>query len=431
MSLIDFFSVLKFNGFPVLEARQLYTSFMQVENRMAWQEEKKWEIFNWQVNNNPFYKHFSGGAKNAWEEVPIIRKDDLKGDLFQKLPTGIRKKDLYISATSGSTGSPMGFARDKLAHVLVWLGAENNYRASQLKLDDYQARFYGMPLVGLRYYREVLKDYLANRYRFVVFDLSEEVIHNWVQIFSRKKFKCAYGYTNSILQVAEYLTRKNIVLKDVCPTLKASIITSEMCSDREQALITDAFGVPVFNEYGASEVCVMGYKQFSFWRVADELVYLEVVDENGQVVDSNSSGRLLCTLLHNRATPIIRYEIGDMATLKRENNQTYITSLLGRMNDLGILPSGKRIPGLTFYYAVHQALGDDVSVKEHQVIQKAKDLFEVNVVADKMLNSEDKNRVKNAFDLYLEEGLEIRVNQVDKIVRSGNGKFKHFVSYLS
>ncbi|MBS2099067.1 phenylacetate--CoA ligase family protein [Carboxylicivirga linearis] len=427
---MDFFTVLKLSGYPVSEAIKRYQEILNAQSE-GYQNKQKWQIFNDQIRINPFYRDFVGvDIQGNWERIPIIQKSHLMGAYQDKISPEIIRNGLYVSRTSGSTGTPMLFARQNHFHVMVWLAANRLYSQFGFDVNSYQARFYGIPLSGFNFYREKLKDLMAKRYRFVVYDLGDKVLKKWVDVFNRKRFEVIYGYTNSILQFSNYLKEKGLVLSTFCPSLKACVVTSEMCSGEEQAQLHATFGVPVYNEYGASEVCVIGFRDKNVWKVADEMVYLEVVDDNGAVLQDGEAGRLLVTLLHNNATPIIRYEIGDLATIKREGEHTIITSLQGRMNDTGLLPSGKRVPGLTFYYAVHEAIGKDIRIKEHQVVQKDTLSFQVNVCLNGDLSSNQIKAIKSAFNLYLEEGLKIEVKQVKSIERTAKGKFKHFISEI-
>jgi len=428
---MDFFNILKLSGYPVNKAKHNYEKLLAHSNQTGWHEEKIWELFNYNNENNPFYRQLVGDSNILnWKDVPIISKTDLMGRFEDKLVPSVLKRKLYISRTSGSTGTPMMFARQSDFHVMVWLAVNRFYSKNGFNVNNKQARFYGVPLSGWIHYKEKLKDFLANRHRFVVFNLEDKIFEQWINAFKTGGFEVIYGYTNSIIQFSNYLSEKGIVLKNICPTLKACVVTSEMCSQQEQEQLVSNLGVDVFNEYGASEVCVMGFRKHDYWEVADEMVYLEVVDENGHLVEDGETGRLLVTLLHNKVTPIVRYDIGDLASIKRNGEKTIITSLQGRMNDMGILSSGKKVPGLTFYYAVHEAIGLDVRIKEHQVIQKDYDYFVVNISSEGSLSSDQEVAIRSAFKLYMEQGLKIDINQVDKIERSNMGKFKHFISEL-
>ena len=70
-----------------------------------------------------------------------------------------------------------------------------------------------------------------------VFDLSDEMLGNFLEKFRQEKFDYVYGYTNSIVLFARYLIRENVILKNVCPVLKICICTSENCTEEDKNII--------------------------------------------------------------------------------------------------------------------------------------------------------------------------------------------------
>jgi len=423
--MMDFFQTLKLLGFPVDEARQEYHSVLNKDNLFAWQEKKRLHLVDFHMKNNPFYRELTKGWDGNWEHLPIITKQDLQGNHRQKIPS-VCKSKLFISQTSGSSGQPFVFAKDRLTHTLIWLNVAKHYLRSGVSLNDFQARFYGIPLNGSRFWKEKIKDLISHRKRFNVFNLDDDALQKWLNQFKRHSFRYLYGYTNSLLAFARYLIQKDIILREVCPTLKSCIVTAEVCTERDKVLLETGFGVPVFNEYGASEVCVIGFGESGKWLVSDELVYLEVVDEQGKLLPDRHSGRLLCTLLHNEGTPIIRYEVGDEASILHEGGRTYIKELRGRLSDSVVLPSGKKVPGLTFYYVVQKVINDNPGIKEYKVVVKNNHDFDIQIVSEEELTRDLKRALNLAVEKYLEPGLTVTVTRIPQIDRTGAGKFKNF-----
>src|SRR5690606_16127370 len=141
-------------------------------------------------------------------------------------------KNVYINKTSGSSGDPFIFAKDYECHALTWAVIKNRFGWYGLDFNSSkQARFYGIPLNKKGYYIERFKDFLSSRFRFSVFDLSDTAFEGYIRKFKSTPFAYLNGYTSSIGQFAKYLERKNLVLKAICPTLKACVVTSEMLFD--------------------------------------------------------------------------------------------------------------------------------------------------------------------------------------------------------
>jgi phenylacetate-CoA ligase len=81
--------------------------------------------------------------------------------------------------------------------------------------------------------KERIKDFLSNRFRLPVFDLSNPVLENFLGHF-RTKNLIILTATLAQLFCSQILQDKSIVLKDVCPTLKACVVTSEMLLKRQK-----------------------------------------------------------------------------------------------------------------------------------------------------------------------------------------------------
>jgi phenylacetate-CoA ligase len=218
---------------------------------------------------------------------------------------------------------------------------------------------------------------------------------------------------------------------DVSPALKRCIVTSEVCREEDKMVIEKAFGVPVIREYGASELDVIAIEDIrGRWSVNEANLFVEILDEANRVLPMGESGRMVITSLHNRAMPFIRYDLGDIGVLEEDEQGIYIKTLSGRVNDTVILPSGKKSPGLTFYYVSRSILESSGVLKEFIIRQTAQDQFVFDVVSDRPLTSEEVLDMQHKMDVYLEPGLTLKINRVEKILRPASGKIKHFYSEL-
>jgi len=428
---MDFKRLLKLNGIPIDWAVNEFQLIKRKPNMLQWQMGKARSIMKYHFEQNTFYKHFVNQIPVNWEDLPIISKNHLRGDYLSKMPSCISKKDMLASSTSGSSGTPMQYAKDRFCHALTWALIEDRYQSAGVDLNDLQARFWGIPLNLKDFIKERLKDRLCNRSRFVVFDLSDKVLEDWLVRFKNRRFKYIYGYPNTLLCFVHYLIKKGVILKEVCPTLKTCIITSEVCSKEDQQLLEQVLGVPVANEYGASEFGILGFQDESEWKVSDELVYLEVVDDENRVLPDGVEGRLICTSLFNKATPFIRYEVGDIVKLRRHNNQTWITGLIGRVSDMVLLPSGKKLSSNTFFYFARKIVEQTGAVQEFVVKQKSLDHFELHMVSKRNLKIHEIQKIQDGMNIYLEKGLKLDIVYVDSIERKGNGKFQIFSSDIN
>ena len=429
---------LQLNAFPIKKAKSELRKIQSISEQEFedFLQNKKQEIVDYHLKNNASYQELVGKTTfNNWDKLPVMSKKDFQKPLKERLSTGFSIKNVYINKTSGSSGDPFIFAKDKFSHALTWATIINRFGWFGINFNrSFQARFYGIPLDYMGNMKERFKDFFSNRFRFSVFDLSDNVLEDFLNEFKTRKFDYINGYTSSIVLFAKFLQKKNIVLKSICPTLKVCIVTSEMLFEEDKILLEKQFGVPVVNEYGASELDLIAFQNPNGeWQVNSETLFVEILDENNNVLPYGKEGRIVITSLFNKAHPFIRYDIGDIGILdtKSTPKKPILKKLIGRTNDIAVLPSGKKSPGLTFYYVTKSIIEDDGNVKEFVVKQTKIDTFEIEYVSESELNLEHIQKIETAITLYLEKGLVFTFVRKEKLERSNSGKLKQFVSSLT
>jgi phenylacetate-CoA ligase len=429
-----FKSTLLFNRFPIKDAKIEFDAKLGVSIIHRAQH-----IFKFHRDKNAFYKSFlieKACVKiEKWAEIPIVTKKDFQINIDEILTSGLKKSELHIHSTSGSTGTPFYFAKDKFCHALNWTEIDYHLLKHGINIgSSKQARFYGIPLSGLKYYKERLKDFLANRVRFPVFDLSDEKLASVLSEFRKKKFEYVNGYTSSLVIFAKFLIERNIVLNEICPSIKVVFPTSEVVDDIDRKTMERGFGVSIRNEYGAAELDILAFEdEDGDFVLNEETLYIEILDDNNQPVEPGIEGKVIVTSLYNKAMPFIRYEVGDRAVLtgNLKNGSRVLERVVGRTNDIIKLPSGKISPGLTFYYISKKLLESGGRIKEFIIIQKTIDTFLFKYVANEELSDSEKFEIQKAMDLYLEPRLLCQFLQCEFIERTKAGKLKHFFSEIS
>ena len=425
-------------GFPIKRAEADFQRILHQldnKNRTEFNEKRKWEIFDHHFRNTPDYHKLIGKKKpQHWEDIPVMTKQDLQKPLEKRISKNYKTSDLFVNKTSGSSGNPFIFAKDKYAHALTWSHIIWLYSTYGLTLGkSLEARYYGLPKDLKPRLTERAKDFFAHRYRFDIFDLSDDRLDAMIDIYKRRKFTYINGYTSSIAMLARHLRSKDLVLKELCPSLSFCITTSEMLFPNDRKVIEDHIGVPVINEYGASELDIIAFEDTDGdWLLNDKTLYTEVVDDDDRAVPYGEEGHLVITGLYNQGHPFIRYKIGDVGVIDTEtkNGIPRLKKLTGRTNEFAFLPSGKRVPALTFYYVTKSLIEDSGAVKEIKVVQTKKDTFIVEYVADHELDAQERSKITKAIEDYLEPGLQIDYKRQDHLERSKSGKLKQFISKI-
>jgi phenylacetate-CoA ligase len=166
--------------------------------------------------------------------------------------------------------------------------------------------------------------------------------------------------------------------------LRLVLTESELLVPARRAALEDGFGVPVRDEYSAFETLNIYFECHRGGRhLAEDRVYAEVIDDDGNVVPDGTEGQLVVTAFGERAMPLIRYAMGDVGVIsprpcpcRRRFRTMTLTS--GRLNDAIVLPDGRKIFGDVF----QTVTADEPGVAEMYVRQDATGTIRVFVVPD-------------------------------------------------
>lgn len=428
---------LRLNGFPIEKANKELSQILTYTEQeyLLFLEQKKKEIVAFHLQNNSNYRQFVGkDVVENWEDLPIMKKANFQKPLSQRLSQGYTLKNVYVNKTSGSSGDPFVFAKDKFCHALIWANIMRRFNWYGIDFNhSFQARFYGMPLDFISNKKLRLKDFFSNRYRFNIFDFSDKGIQKMIKKFESTKFDYINGYTSSIVLLAHYLKRNNLFLDTICPSLKLCVVTSEMLFEEDKHLLEERFRIPIINEYGSAELDIIAFENpDGVWKINSETLFVEILDENNSVLPYGKEGRIVVTSFYNKAHPMIRYEVGDIGILDEKSTpkNPILKKLIGRTNDVAILPSGKKSPGMTFYSITKKLFDDDGNVKEFVIIQTKKDTFEIEYTSEVELTESEIVKIKSVFTTFLEPDLNFIFNRKTVINRAKSGKLKQFKSLV-
>ncbi len=98
---------------------------------------------------------------------------------------------------------------------------------------------------------------------------------------------------------------------------------------------------------------------------------------------------------------------------------------------MALLPSGKKAPGLTFYYISRSVLENSGVLKEFIVRQTKIDEFWIDYKSEVEIDLKSMDLIREKFNDYLEPNLNVKFQHLSEIPRTKKGKLKHFYSELS
>jgi phenylacetate-CoA ligase len=167
------------------------------------------------------------------------------------------------------------------------------------------------------------------------------------------------------------------------------------------------------------------------YHVMAETLIVEVVDADGRACREGEVGRVLVTDLHNRATPLIRYAIGDMAEVGPAcpcgRGLPTLRRIVGRERNMLLTPDGRRAWPLTGF----RDFATIAPVIQYQLIQHRIDAVEVRLVVGAPIDAGQERALAALITRSLGYPFTLTFKYFpDRIPRQPNGKFEEFVNLV-
>lgn len=381
----------------------------------------------------PYYKNLWDlhkinpiGIKTAedFAKIPLLTKEIIRKNYSDLMNPIIKKYE--CRSTSGSTGSPLKFVKDRYATAYMDAVMYHSYSWHGITIGDNQIRFWGMPenQKGKRVAR--IKDFLMNRIRLSAFVLDKETCLSFINRIEQATPDYFYGYPSMIFLFAHFLKTENITIKGL--SLKAVITTGEQLFDKQRKVIEECFHTRVINEYGSTEVGVIGLEcpEGNMHEISSN-IYLEIIKDGIPVKDEE--GDVCVTELHSKTSPFVRYKIGDRGILLSEKCKCGLPYpifkiLSGRIDDFIVTPEGKKIYDAILAYTLKKSV---ISFKAVQKNIKSLDIF---IVPDKDYNEKLEDKYLRQFCDSISTEMEFRFHYVDEIKPERSGKLRYFRSEI-
>jgi phenylacetate-CoA ligase len=217
------------------------------------------------------------------------------------------------------------------------------------------------------------------------------------------------------------------------PGLREARTRGEMLTQETRDLCREAWGVPVSDMYSANEVGYIALQcpEHEHYHVQAEGVLVEVLDEEGVACKPGGIGRIVVTMLHNFAMPLIRYEIGDYAEAGPPcpcgRGLPVLRRIVGRVRNVLVLATGER----QWPSFATRGLDKIAPVLQWQFVQKDYDRIEARLVTAGPLTGEQEESLRRHFLSRLPAGFRLEFVYFDEIPRSAGGKFEYFISEVA
>ncbi len=217
------------------------------------------------------------------------------------------------------------------------------------------------------------------------------------------------------------------------PRLKQVMTMSEVVDPAVRDACERVWGVRLVDIYSCQEAGVVAIQcpDHRHYHVQAENLLVEVLDEDGRPCRPGGVGRVVLTDLHNFATPLIRYELGDHAEVGPPcpcgRGLPVLNRVLGRSRNMLTLPSGDQIWPIGYF---SESMMPIAPVRQIQLVQRSLETIEVKLVVARTLRPEEEAELRRYIVGCLGHPLALDFRYVDAIPRSASGKYEDFISLV-
>ncbi len=381
----------------------------------------------------PFYRHRMTQAGltpldiRTHEDLrllPVLTKRDIQDHQDLLVSSNVSPSKRKQDQTGGSTGSPLQFYVDLERFDSRMASTVRHNAWAGLRIGDWHAQLWG-PRYDFGdkpdptpFWRQ---KFLYRNISLHTADVTEESMMQYVEVLRKYRPRSMVSYAQSAVRFAEFCKANNI--HDVA--FDSMIVSAEMLPPGKRQVLEETFHGKVFNRYGCREVGVIASEcEFhSGLHVNADALIVEV--EAAPNLPSGM-GRVLVTDLLNRSMPLIRYEIGDLASLDTEmrcpcgRSLPLIGNIQGRTSNFLRLPSGGMIAGPSLALLA----ADMRDVRQVQCIQPDPAHVTLKVVAGNGYNQRTEEELRRRMQPYLEKESNLTIVTADSIPSEPSGKYR-------
>jgi len=361
---------------------------------------------------------------------PALVADHLRGGITSPASVSSKRYDWVVVKTGGTTGVPTSVVHD--AECRDWGRASRLFSQRQcgFSLGTPYFRLWGseeeLLQQRVRFDKRVLGQLLGeipiNAFR----GTAEHLRAHLAVMRSRPEVHHLMAYIDSAVSLAEYVEAAGVP----APQLRTIMACAGNVTDEMRALLSRVFRAEVFDKYGSRECADIACEcaRHTGLHVYSPSVLVEVVDEHGNPCAPEVTGRLLVTMLRNRAFPMIRYEIGDLGSWASPGPCPCglpfprLATLEGRADDRLLAPDGTLLAPMFVRHFVGVSLNRDL-IKEWQFEQRGLRQFVFRYVPLVTAPLHDHlEQVARSFRSVLGSDARIELDCVDTIPLSRSGK---------
>lgn len=361
-------------------------------------------------------------ALDDLRSLPVLTKSLVQDRLWWLRNREVPQRQLLRAHTSGTTGAGLRF-------FITWSAAKEQWavwwryrRWHGVPFDAWCGYFGGRSVVPVAvreppFWRD---NRPMRQIVFSAYHMSPNNLGAYVAELRRRRPPWLHGYPSLLSLLAAYLLDRGL---DLGYQVRWVTTGAENLLAHQKDLMQRAFGVRPRQHYGLAEAVA------NFSECEEGLLH---VDEDFAAVEflpDEASGayRIVGTNLSNLATPLVRYDTGDLARLRNSPCRCgrpgrVVERVDGRCEDYVELPNGARIGRLDHVFK------DLMWVREAQIVQRRDGSLQVRLVPRQKVAAREERRLLQELRDRLGDEVPIEIVYADRLERGPTGKLRFVVS---
>jgi len=245
---------------------------------------------------------------------------------------------------------------------------------------------------------------------------------------ARQEVNYLITYPSNLEAILRHCREKKIRF----PTLREVQTMSELLKPSIRELCREVWDVPISDMYTCQEA---GYIALQcpgreHYHAQSENMIVEVLNKDGSPSQPGETGKVVISHLHNYASPLIRYDIGDFAEVGEPcpcgRTLPVLKRVVGRVRGMVTLPNGDQF----WPFFSNRKFNEVAPVRQYQIVQKTLDSLEINLVTDRKLVVKEEDKLRDVIAKRLGHPFAMTFSYFDEIPRGKSGKFEDFKSEL-
>lgn len=220
------------------------------------------------------------------------------------------------------------------------------------------------------------------------------------------------------------------------PALRAIRTVGERVSDDLRLRTRETLGIALADAYTCQEAGYIALQcpQTGLYHSMAEGLIVEVLADDGTPCAEGETGRVVITDLHNHATPVVRYALGDMAeaggACSCGRGLPTLRRIVGRSRGLILLPDGNRVWPTLGGFGPEGYL-KVLPILQFQLRQTEPDLLEVRLVTERPLSAAEEGLIQERTRRSLGHPFRLEFRYFEgRLPLPASGKFEDFICFV-